>query len=168
MYTSNFTKLVQMLQETQKNWVVHIETEEIGSGKPWQAQLSFVGGIVATGHVWQKRDGRVLFTNGEAIRWLTSLPQFSWTLSALTLPEVVSPALRDTQAGLSSPSRVPRRALQAEQQVISPWSRRQRQVFALVDGTRSAERIALILRQPPQVVEETLNELQAMDVITRE
>ena len=35
MHTSTFTELVQMLKETQTNWVVNIETEEIGSEKPW-------------------------------------------------------------------------------------------------------------------------------------
>jgi len=35
VYTSTFTELVQMLKETRKNWVVNIETEEIGSEKPW-------------------------------------------------------------------------------------------------------------------------------------
>jgi hypothetical protein len=47
VYNSTFTELVQMLKEMQKSWVINIETEEIGSEKPWQAQLFFVGGSFA-------------------------------------------------------------------------------------------------------------------------
>jgi len=49
--------------------------------------------------------------------------------------------------------------------MVPSLSRKQRQVFALVDGTRSAERIAAILRQPVEVVVKVLHDLETMGVI---
>src|SRR2546426_735693 len=145
MYTSTFTELVQVLEKTRKNWAVNIETEETDSGKPWQAQLSFDDGKVTACHVWRKADGRSLFTNEGAIRWLTSLPSLTWTLEGPTPQQALPQASNGSQAVFSSSPRVPQRFRQVEQRVISSLSRKQRQVFALVDGTRSAERITDIL-----------------------
>jgi hypothetical protein len=168
MYTSTFTELVQILNETQKNWVVNIETEESGSEKPWQAELSFVDGIVAVCHVWRKADGRSLLTDRKAIHWLTNLPSLRWTLEGPTPQQALPQAFNGSQAVLSSSPQVPQRFRQVEQGVIPSLSRKQRQVFALVDGTRSAERIAAILRQPVEVVVRVLDDLQAMGMITLE
>src|SRR5436305_12115562 len=164
MNTSTFTELVQMLKETQKNWVVNIETEESGSEKLWQAQLSFVDGIVTICHVWYKADRRGLLPDREAARWLTNLPSLRWTLEELTSQQ----AFNGSQAVLSSSSQVPQQFKQVEQRLILSLSRKQRQIFALVDGTRSAERIAAILRQPVGVVVQVLYDLEAMGVITLE
>ena len=168
MYTSTFTELVQMLKETQKNWVVNIETEETGSEKLWQAQLSFVDEIVTVCHVWRKADGGSLFADGGAINWLTNLPSLRWTLERPTPQQALPQAGNGSQAVLSSSPRVPQRFRQVEQRMILSLSRKQRQVFALVDGTRSAERIAAILRQPAEVVVGVLHDLEAMGVITPE
>jgi hypothetical protein len=168
VYTTTFTELVQMLKKTRQNWVVDIETEETGSAKPWQAQLSFVDGIVTVCQVWHKADGRSLFTDGGAIRWLTSLPSLTWTLETLAPEKVLPQAVNGPHMVASSPSPVPRRFRQVEQSVILSLSRKQRQVFALVDGTRSIEKIAVILRQPVEVVTKVLHELEMMGVITLE
>jgi len=168
VYTSTFTELVQMLKETRKNWVVNIETEENGPEKPWQAQLSFADGRVTVCHIWRKADGRSLFTDGGAISWLTSLPSLMWTLEGPTPQQALPQAGNGSQAVLSSSSWVPQRLRQGEQRVLPSLSRKQRQVFALVDGTRSAERIAAILRQPAEIVVQVLHELEAMGVIALE
>ncbi len=168
MHRSTFTELIQMLKETQKNWVVNIETEESGSDKPWQAQLSFVDGIVTACHVWYKADGYSLLTDGEAVRWLTNLPSLSWTPEEPTPKQTLLQAKNGSQAVLSSSPQVPQRFRQVEQRMILSLSRKQRQVFALVNGTRNAERIAAILRQPAEVVVEVLHDLEAMGVIRLE
>jgi hypothetical protein len=168
MYTTTFTELVQMLKKTRQNWVVNIETEETGSGKPWQAQLSMVDGIVTVCQVWHKADGRSLFSDGGAIRWLTSLPSLTWTPEPMTPQQALPQAVNGSQMVASSPSPVPRRFRQVEQRAILSLSRKQRQVFALVDGTRSIEKIAVILRQPVEVVTKALYELETMGVITLE
>lgn len=41
--------------------------------------------------------------------------------------------------------------------MMNTWSRKQRQVFALVDGSRTSEHIATMLQQPPVVVEKVLD-----------
>ncbi len=165
MYTSTFTELVQILKETRKSWVVNIETEENGSEKLWQAQLSFTDGSVTVCHVWHKADGRSLFTDGGAINWLTSLPSLMWTLEGPTPQQALPQAGNGSRAVLSSSPWVPQRLRQGEQRVLPSLSRKQRQVFVLVDGTRSAERIAAILCQPVEVVVQVLHDLEAMGVI---
>jgi len=107
VYTSTFTELVQLLKETQKNWVVNIETEETGSEKLWQAQLSFVDEIVTVCHVWRKADGGSLFADGGAINWLTNLPSLRWTLERPTPQQALPQAGNGSQAVLSSSPRVP-------------------------------------------------------------
>ena len=85
MNASDLTELLQMLQGTQKNWVAHIALPEavaIGSGEPWQAQLTVIEGKV-TCQVWSSVDKRVLLTNDRAIRWLATLPRLSWTLELI-------------------------------------------------------------------------------------
>lgn len=166
MYNSTFIELVHMLEETRKSWVVNIETEETDSEKPWQAQLSFVDGIVTLCHVWSKADGRSLFTDGGAIGWLTSLPSLRWTLEGLTPQQALPQAGNGSQAVRSLSPWVPHRSRQVEQRVLPSLSRKQRQVFALVDGTRSAERIAAILCQPVEAVVEVLRDLETMGMIT--
>lgn len=168
MYRSTFTELVQMLKETRKNWLVNIETEETGSEKLWQAQLSFADGKVTTCGVWHKADGHSLFTEREAINWLTSRPSLMWTLEGPISQQALLPARNGSQASSSSSPRVPQRLMQAEQRLLPSLSRKQRQVFALVDGTRSAERIAAILCQSIEVVVEVMHELEAMGMITLE
>ena len=168
VYTTTFTELVEMLMKTQQNWVVNIETEQTGSTKPWQAQLSFVDGIVTVCQVSHKADGRSLFTDGGAIRWLMSLPSLTWTLETLAPQQVLPQAVNGPQMVASSPSSVPRRFTQVEQRVILSLSRKQRQVFALVDGTRSTEKIAAILCQPVEVVTKALHELETMGIVTLE
>jgi hypothetical protein len=66
MYTSNLTELLWMLNEMQKNQVIHIElpaTEEASSGEPWQAQLYFLEGKVTTYQMQSSMDGHRLFTS---------------------------------------------------------------------------------------------------------
>ena len=73
-------------------------------------------------------------------------------------------------AGLLPPASLvtpPQRIVQAEQGVISSWPRKHRQVFALVDGKRSVGQIAALLKLPPTVVEEIVNDLQLLGVIRR-
>jgi len=164
---SDLTELLQMLQGTQKNWVAHIALPEAvasGSGEPWQAQLTVIEGKVAC-QVWSSVDKRVLLTNDRAIRWLAALPRLSWTLELMNPPGASTRALQGSQATLVH--QVPKRITHVEQRMMNTWSRKQRQVFALVDGSRTSEHIATILQQPPWVVEKVLDDLQAIGVIQR-
>ncbi len=167
MYTSDLPELLQMLHGTQKNLVVHIalpEAAAIGPGEPWQAQLSLIEGKV-TCQIWSSVDQRVLITNDEAIRWLAKLPQLSWSLEPFVTQRTPVPAFGRSEA--ISLQQVPRRITHVEKNIMNTWSRKQRQVFALVDGSRTIEHIARMLQLPPHVVEQVLNDLQALGVIQR-
>jgi hypothetical protein len=48
---------------------------------------------------------------------------------------------------------------------MRPWTVLQRSVYLLADGTRSIEQIAALLSRPPQIIEQTLRELQALSAI---
>jgi hypothetical protein len=163
MYTSDLTSLLGMLKETRANGV--ISSEGTGPGELWQAQLTLFEGQVTTCHVQTSVHGQSLFTDGAAIRWLASLGNLTWKPVASTPQQASLSVLHDSQAVLFQASEVPRRLAQVEQGAIHSWSRKQRQVFALVDGRRSAERIAVILRQPLNVVEDILHDLQSRGVI---
>ena len=169
MYSSNLNEILHILNGMQHHWVVRLEvpaTEEADVGTPWQAELFFVEGKVITCHVSSRVDGRLLFMDQEALRWLARLQHFAWKLEPFTSSQASAPVVSDSQAAPLL-QQVPRRILQAEQGVMNAWSRKQRQVFALVDGSRTIEQIATILHQPSGVVEEILNDLQALEVIQR-
>ena len=168
VYSSDLNTILRMLKRTQHHWVVHLqwpETEEAGSGAAWQAELFFVEGKVITCHVSSRVDGHLLLMDQQALRWLASLQHFTWRLEPFTPPQAPAPIFSSTQAPLVQ--QVPRRIMQAEQGVMNAWSRKQRQIFGLVDGSRTVEQIATILHQPPPVVAEILNDLQAMGVIQK-
>jgi hypothetical protein len=150
MYTSNLTRLLGMLRETQATDVIY--TAWTGPGEPWQARLTLFEGQVITCHVQSNVDGQYLLTDGEAMRWLADLGTLTWERVA-------------SQADFLQSFEVPRRLMQVEQGGMHAWSRKQRQVFALVDGRRSIERIAVILCQPLNVVKEIVHELQARNAL---
>jgi hypothetical protein len=147
--------------------VAHIALPEAvasGSGEPWQAQLTVIEGKV-TCQVWSSIDKRVLHTNDRAIRWLATLPRLSWSLEPIVPPMASTRALQGSQA--TQVQQVPQRTTHVEKSVLNTWSRKQRQVFALVDGSRTSEHIATMLQQPPLVVEKVLDDLQAIGAIQR-
>jgi hypothetical protein len=163
----NLAELLQMLQGTQKNWVAHIALPEAvasGAGEPWKAKLTVIEGKV-TCQVWSSVDKRVLLTNDGAIRWLATLPRLSWSLEPIVPPMASIRALHGSLATLVQ--QVPQRTTHVEKRVLNTWSRKQRQVFALVEGSRTSEHIATMLQQPPVVVEKVLDDLQAIGAIQR-
>ena len=115
MYASDLTELLQMLLGTQKSWVAQIALPEavaLGSGEPWQAQLTVIEGKV-TCQVWSSVDKRVLLTNDGAIRWLATLPRLSWSLETIVPPMASTRALQVSQATLVQ--RVPQRTTRGEE-----------------------------------------------------
>jgi hypothetical protein len=161
MYTGDLSEILRTLKETEASGVIY--TEGMSPGGPWQAELTLFKGQVTSCQVRSSEDGRSLLTDYEALRWLASLGYLIWKRVTST-PKQNSP-LHDSQATLLQSYEVPRRLAPAEQVGMHSWSRKQRQVFALVDGRRSTERIAAILCQPLSVVGEILYDLQAKGVI---
>lgn len=69
------------------------------------------------------------------------------------------------QASISRLSRVPRHRIRPTQRDINAWPRLHRQIYILIDGARSVERIAAMLSQPAQIVEQVLQEIEATGAI---
>ena len=51
---------------------------------------------------------------------------------------------------------------------INTWPRKYRQVYVLIDGTHSVDKIAAMLSTTPQTVEDILQEMQAIGAIILE
>ncbi len=166
MYAADLPALLKILQEIEANEV--LATAGMGPGEPWHAQLILVKGHVTHCWVYSRMNGRRLLADGEALRWLASLGDLIWKpqVSTRQLPALFPPpaaALAPHQGQV-----IPRRLDKAEPVGMQSWSRKQRQVFALVDGRRSTQRIAAILCQPLEVVAALLNDLRSMGVIALE
>jgi hypothetical protein len=165
MYAADLTTLLKILQEIQANEV--ISTAGMGPGESWCAQLILTKGHVTHCSVHTRVNGQCLLTDGEALGWLARLGNLIWKpqVSTRQLPALLPPpAVPVPHQG----QEVPRRLGGAEPVGMQSWSRKQRQVFALVDGRRSTQRIVAILCQPPEVVAALLNDLRSMGVIARE
>lgn len=68
----------------------------------------------------------------------------------------------------SRSSPIPKHVFRLSTAQINAWPRRYRQIYVLIDGTRNVERIAAILSQSPQAVEEALLAMQSTGAIRLE
>ena len=126
MNTNDFASLLWILDMSRQNGVVHVElpgAQRTEKGEPWRARLYLVEGYVVACHVHSQVDGRRLFSDGEAMRWLAEWGQreLAWSLEVFTLhktaprpapadplppPRHVAPAQRVSQpADLPTPAR---------------------------------------------------------------
>jgi hypothetical protein len=168
MYRSDLDALLSMLNETGKAWVVQLaspESEKLSPQAAWQAHLVFVQGRVVECMIQRSLDKHSLSTGAQALEWLARAGQLAWNVEQIMPQHRVRPALAAPGGSPTSPRSVPQRTGHVEATVMKTWSHKQRQVFGLVDGTRSPEQIAALLNQPRSVVEEVLNSLQALGVI---
>ncbi len=133
----------------------------------------------------EQRNGRVLVSGKQALQILSRSGTREWLLEEFQFHQTPSPAppssttattapLLPTQETQHGPSIVPQRRTFIDQNALSHFSRQQRRVLNLVDGTRSSERIAILLssssdpsaiRQTLQQVEEVLRELELSGAI---
>ena len=163
MYTSSLTALFRVLQATQATCAIITRGAE--TGEPWQAQLTLSEGQVISCQVQHSADGQLLLTNGTALQWLASQGSLSWDQVG-NPAKLLLPASRTPQAEPLPPGAVPQRLTVLGPAERGAWSRKQRQIFGLIDGTRSIERIAMMLRQPLNVVQDMVRDLQARGAIT--
>ena len=166
VYATDLMEVLHSLKQMSGQWTLHIEpvgNDEVNAGEPWQAYLSLVAGQITTCQVYSRVDGRLLLLDQEALGWLANLRHFNWRLEPLSLPQ--APAVSRYQPFLAQ--QVPRRITQVEKGVIQAWPRKQRQVFGLVDGSRTIEQIAILLHQPPEEIAQILDGFGAMGVIQR-
>lgn len=158
------------------------------TGEAWQAHLYLTEGQVVTCRIYSKRDGRLLFVNEEAMRWLTKWGQREFAWLALTPkqtrslhpprqtatpqgllppPKRAAPAQRLDEVPPMSNDDPPQRLILIEQDVMRSLPRNHRRVLALVDGKRSVEKIAAMLRLPLTNVEVILSDLHRAGAIRR-
>ena len=163
MYTSSLTALLQVLQATQATCTIF--TAGVATGEPWQAQLTLAEGQVISCRVQQSADGQLLLIDGTALEWLASQGSLSWDQVG-SPAQVLLPAGRTPQAEPLLPGAVPQRLAVMGPAERGVWSRKQRQIFGLIDGTRSIERIAMMLHQPLDLVHDMVRDLQARGAIT--
>lgn len=166
MYTSDLTALLQMLQETKANDV--LSTIWTGPGGPWQALLTVRSGQVTASRVWSSLNEDSLLTHGDALHWLAGRGTLTWERAASLQQDPSRRLLPPSRSVSPSTIEVPRRIIQVEKEEMLTWLHKQRQVFALIDGQRSIDRIAEILCQPLIVVEDITLDLQSRGVIAVE
>ena len=162
MYTSSLTELLQVLRAAQATCTIFTGGPE--AGEPWQAELTLSQGQVTSCQVRQSEDGQLLLQDSAALQWLASQGSRSWD-QVSNPPRLVLPTRPTPQEEPLMPEAVPQRLEVLELAESRTWSRKQRQVFGLIDGTRSIERIAMILRQPLDLVQDLVRDLQARGAI---
>ena len=163
MYTSSLTTLLQELQAKQATCTIFTTGAE--TGEPWQAQLTFSEGQVISCRVHQSADGQLLLRDGVALQWLASQGSLSWHQPG-TPARLLLPASHTPRADPFLPGAVPHRLAVLGPAERGAWSRKHRQIFGLIDGTRSIERIAMMLRQPLDLVQDLVRDLQAQGAVT--
>ena len=163
MYTSSLTALLRVLQATQATCTIFTGGTE--TGEPWQAQLTLSEGQVIFCQVQHSVDGQLLLTDSTALQWLASQGNLSWDQVG-NPAELLLPASRALQVEPLLPGAVPQRQAVLGSAERGAWSRKHRQIFGLIDGTRSIERIAMMLRQPLDLVQDMVRDLQARGAIT--
>ena len=137
--------------------------------------------------------GQTLLSGQEAFRAISAAGKLNWIFDAVLEQELpggqqskqefpgqaaptshLNPGFRQTSPSLPVPqwpvkfsqrSLVPQRLIALGYADINGWPRRHRQVYVLIDGVRSVEKIAAMLSQPSQLIEEVLREIQATGAI---
>ena len=114
----------------------------------------------------------VLFSGESALHLLQNMGILEWTYTPTTqsAPPPVSPQLSPIMPFIErSPANAavlfPTRMRLVQPQELALWSRLQRSVYNLTDGSKSVGDIARVLSQPRERVLETLSELQKQGVI---
>jgi hypothetical protein len=162
MYTKDFASLLHLLSLSQQSGTLIV----LRQGEAWQASLQLQKGRPLSCIIISLVDGRLLMSGAQAVDWLASRGELQWYLTAgeqtgaagLT-PTTTAPTAGPGQrsAPPSSPSQgmrpsylVPRRLLQSPP--LSSWSREERLLFALIDGSRTVSEIAHLLRRSPEQI----------------
>ena len=183
MYTKDITSLLQLLNVSEQNTLLHIEPSE-NTGEAWYARVALVRGDVTMCQVLRVRDDAPLIYGPSALRWLTTVGRLFYeeereraTDPAPLLPPsaqgqpLVSPVMEQGSAEALQPFvRVlkeslyagnPRRTALGEREGgATIMGREHRLVFLLVDGFHTFEEIASLLHKTPERIKQILTDLQ--------
>ncbi|WP_156025273.1 hypothetical protein [Thermogemmatispora carboxidivorans] len=147
--------MLQLLGLSQRSGTLIV----LRQGEAWQASLQLQKGRPLSCVIINLANGRLLMSGAQAIDWLASRGELQWHLAAEGSVEAPAPAPSPGQ-GLTSPPfsaqeprlshLVPCRLSQSPP--FSSWSREERLIFALIDGSRTVTEIAHLLRRSPDQI----------------
>lgn len=191
MYTLDLVTILRLLREFQRSGILQTR---LPSGLqdlklPCVVVIELLRGEMTACHVKDIR-GQTLLADQEAFEAISVMGKLNWTFEALPEHELLSrrritgllpapsthlsagppqtPLAASTlerPAYFSHRPLVPRRLFSLNQHEINSWPRRHRQVYVLIDGVRSVEKIAAMLSQPPHMIEKILREIESVGVI---
>jgi hypothetical protein len=193
VYTVDLATILQLLREFRRSGILRTE---IPAGLPRLKKPCFVFVELRRGEIVvcyvKDAKGQTLLSGQEAFRAVAAVGKLNWVFdeqieqegprlpdpyrqSGERLPTNTGvlrtpPAVPIPQWSANSVQRspIPRRLFELNPADMYAWPRRHRQVYVLIDGTRSVEQIASMLSQPPQLVETVLREIQSTGAITLE
>jgi DNA-binding transcriptional ArsR family regulator len=188
MYTKDFASLLHLLALSQQSGTLLV----LRKGEAWQACLQLLEGQPLSCIIVAIADGSLLMSGEQALQWLERQGELQWHLvgDLTTAPTAVLPAPSPSEAtqqpeqsaqelfppatpldpfpplSTRSTRLIARRIRQPSDLII--WSRERRQVFALIDGSRSVSEIARLLGRSPEQVMALLGDLLQQGLITLE
>jgi hypothetical protein len=178
MYTKDLSFLLRLLQTSRQSGILFVEAATPNASLPWQGKFQIESGVVRSCAVFNRQNGKVLFTNDQAISWLILQGRLVWHIeeedqssnsmqSSPTFDEKRRGGYKEEESILLSPiwekrrKEVFTRTQRGDRSPVNAFpSRDHRQVFALVDGRRSIEEIVRLLQKPPEAILKLLQELQ--------
>ncbi|QBD81730.1 hypothetical protein EPA93_39475 [Ktedonosporobacter rubrisoli] len=146
---------------------------QLGTKEPCQVLIEMINGEISSCEIKNKK-GHTLLAGKQALDTIAGVGKLNWEFElkpkapdTSTFPQA-SPQPETTPMRYPSyldTSPIPIRTPHMMFADVQQWPRKYRQVFVLIDGQRSSEKIALMLSQPQAVIEGILRELQARGVI---
>jgi hypothetical protein len=168
MYSLSYEMIVQVLRQFGYSGEVHAEIS-IGSALKKSGHVVLVAqyGEIRKCIILQQ-DGQRLAEDEQAYAMLSRLGVLDWQLVPASPPGMAqSPSPSFTGGpGARSGSFCPRRLPLSPSQMQS-WPMLYRSVYALADGTRSIEHIAMLLSHPLLRIEQIVRNLQDIGGISR-
>jgi len=172
MYSLKYEMIIQMVRQFGYSGEIHAYVSpqaRLKSGG-W-AILVLLNGIV-TSHVILDKNRQKLFHDNAARSVISQLGVLEWRLvNSVTAPTASETAVSTKPAQTPMPAEKMISFYPQHQPVsyaqMQQWSRMQRHVYALADGTRSAEQIAKLLLCSPITIEQIIHDLQISGAIRR-
>jgi hypothetical protein len=170
MYSLEYERMVQVLRQLRSSGEFHADIPS----RPPLRQGGRIILLVQKGNVVScfilDKNGQKLYHDAEAQRLLPMFGVLDWKLINSAPTKTTASATSSSSIPAMYPTEnlagfIPRRLGISPGQAYA-WSALERSVYSLVDGTRSIEQIALILRRPTTTIEQVIRGFEASRVIT--
>lgn len=162
MYNLDFETMKQVMQEHQKTGYLYADVSSgvAGMQEPCRIEVNLQAGIVVSCSITGSSGRRL--TDKDSAKKIARLGRLKWTF---TPQEGVTLSSKSGPLPELAPL-FPQRTVHLEQWQLQSWPRMHRLVFALVDGTRSIDKIADVLSVSSDQVDKALRDLQSIGVVT--